>query len=90
MKITDAEMKILQAGLRLLTSGTPQFTGFQIADEIAKQEEKYRLMGFGTLYRALSRLVDAGRLSSRWEVLPIEEKRPRCRYYRLTEVEILK
>lgn len=68
------------AALEVLASiarGCPY--GFDIMDETRLKS--------GTVYRALGRLEELGMVQSRWEEpeLAIESKRPRRRYYTITE-----
>jgi hypothetical protein len=83
------ERSIIQAACQLRQEGVEEFHGFDIAKKIKDQEEARFLTGYGTLYRALSRLQQMGILQSRWEdAIPTNENRPRRRYYRLVgEVE---
>lgn len=60
--------------------GKSQAYGFSIASNIAGSDWK-KLLGFGTLYRALYNLEKLGYLQSHWEILPEAEKRPRRRFY---------
>ena len=83
------ERSIIEAASRLRQEGIEEFHGVQIAMKIRDQEEARLLTGYGTLYRALSRLQQRGILQSRWEeLLPTDGNRPRHRYYHLVgEVE---
>ena len=53
--------------------------GFDIMDDTGLQS--------GSVYRALSRLEELGLARSKWEAahLAVREKRPRRRYYEMTE-----
>ncbi|UOE42735.1 PadR family transcriptional regulator [Agromyces larvae] len=78
------ELDILEAGVRLQAAGGA-FHGFGLARELADGDGS-ALTAHGTLYKALSRMADAGLLESEWE--PVEraaaEGRPRRRLYRVT------
>lgn len=64
-----------------------EFYGFALAEELGSADDVRRLLGHGTLYKALSRLEAWGLLESRWEdVDTSQEGRPRRRLYRLTEL----
>jgi len=84
--ILPIEMAILEAAVELVRRGVAEFYGFQIAKEIKERQEASRLTSHGTLYKALSRMEDAGLLASRWEdpMRAAEEGRPRRRWYRVT------
>lgn len=83
------ERSIIQAAVQLHQEGVEEFHGVQLAMKIKDQKEARLLTGYGTLYRALSRLQQRGILESRWEELsPADGNRPRHRYYHLIgEVE---
>ncbi len=80
------ELSILESGLELRASQTPEFYGFLIAKELAERDNARKLTGYGTLYKALSRLESQGFLASRWEdpLIAAEENRPRRRLYKVT------
>ena len=80
------EVEILVEALRLTTVGQAEFHGFGIAKELRDGDGSASLIGHGTLYKALSRLEDAGLLDSRWEDPDIAEQagRPRRRLYAIT------
>ncbi|QQQ80294.1 helix-turn-helix transcriptional regulator [Saccharothrix sp. 6-C] len=62
----------------LLADPTAELYGLEIA-------ERTNLLP-GSTYPILTRLLDAGWIEDRWEeVDPHDERRPRRRYYRLTE-----
>ena len=83
-RLTSFELQVLEAGARLRTAGHDEFYGFLVSKDMAEHHSP-RIVGFGTLYRALHRLEEMGHLSSRWEDLPKDATpRPRRRYYRLT------
>jgi hypothetical protein len=80
------EQSILVAGLDAQRAGRPEFHGFALVSAIQEAESARRLTAHGTLYRALSRMEDAGLLASRWEDAEVAEAegRPRRRLYRVT------
>lgn len=61
--------------------------GFALAARLASEDEASKLLGHGTLYKALDRLRDQGFLESRWEdpETAERERRPRRRLYRITD-----
>ena len=80
------ETSLLAAALDLRSRGQDEFHGFFIAKEMQEGQLARRLTAHGTLYRALSRLEDAGFLTSRGED-PAEaqrQRRPIRRLYRMT------
>ena len=64
----------------------PGIHGYDLAKELAQRENRSRLAGHGTIYRALSRLDEAGLITGVWEAVDPEAKpgRPRRRLYRVT------
>lgn len=64
-----------------------EFHGYQLAKHLATHRDRRALVGYGTLYRALARLVDLGMLTSRWEEpqAAARENRPLRRFYTLTQ-----
>lgn len=80
------EISILESGLELRARQVGEFYGFLIAKELAEREGARKLTGYGTLYKALSRMEDQGLLASQWEdpMNAAEEGRPRRRLYQLT------
>jgi PadR family transcriptional regulator PadR len=84
--LLDIERGILDAGLMLEREHVAEFHGYQLAKTMQKADHAKRLIGHGTLYKALDRLERAGLLSSRWED-PFEAasaSRPRRRLYQVT------
>ena len=78
------EAQILQLGLDRASSGSPDFHGFALAEELVG-DGAARMLGHGTLYKALARLERDDLLASRWEDIdPVAEGRPRRRLYRVT------
>jgi PadR family transcriptional regulator len=80
------EQSILAAGVQAKLDGDLEFHGFAIAGVIQDREAARRMTAYGTLYRALARLEDAGLLTSRWEDpdVAVREGRPRRRLYQVT------
>jgi DNA-binding PadR family transcriptional regulator len=60
--------------------------GFALAKHLRGDEGGRKLTAHGTLYKALSRMEDAGWLTSTWEDAdePTAEGRPRRRLYAIT------
>ena len=76
------EVEILHAALSMQRSGAVLFHGFGLAQSMG-EDAGGRLIGHGTLYKALGRLEAMGLLSSHWEQDP-PDGRPRRRQYELT------
>lgn len=80
------ELSILDTARELTVRGRPVFHGFGIAGEMQDRDGAKRLVGHGTLYRALERLEERGLLRSWWED-PQEAalaRRPVRRLYEIT------
>jgi PadR family transcriptional regulator PadR len=84
--IIPIELSILEAGISLAKDGASEFHGFLIAKGIKERDGARLLTAYGTLYKALDRMEDAGLLASRWEdpTVAAAEARPRRRYYSVT------
>ena len=80
------EVTILTVVIELRGQGEAEVYGFQLAKAIRRAHGARRLTAYGTLYKALDRLTQAGYLTRRWEdpQPAVEEGRPRRRFYRLT------
>ena len=80
------EIGILEAGLELVGKQVDEFHGFLIAKQVKEREDARKLISYGTLYKALSRMENAGVLSSRWEdsAIALDSHRPRRRLYQVT------
>jgi PadR family transcriptional regulator, regulatory protein PadR len=80
------ERSVLEAGTGLREQGTEEFHGFLLAKEMQAQGAAPTLTAYGTLYRALDRMANAGLLSRRWEdpLIAAQETRPRRRLYQIT------
>lgn len=76
------EVEILHAALSMRRAGDGTFHGFGLAQSMGEGGSG-RLIGHGTLYKALARLEEMGLLSSQWEQ-DAPEGRPRRRLYGLT------
>lgn len=76
------ELEILDTALRLQRAGEVRFHGFGLAQSMGEPSDG-RLIGHGTLYKALARLEEMGLLTSQWEHDP-PDGRPRRRLYELT------
>ena len=81
----DLEYDILGAVVELAAAGEDAY-GFGIARRISGSTATTGLVGHGTLYKALARLVDRGLLQARWEDSSPDESltRPRRRLYAIT------
>ena len=84
--LVPLEVAILDALVELRRHGTAEAHGFLIASELRAFGDDRRLTAYGTLYKALDRLADAGGVESRWEdpEVAAHEGRPRRRYHRIT------
>ncbi len=84
-RLLDLEYSILEVSLRL-QGGDEKVYGFAIAKLLAEQGGDDGLIGHGTLYKALARLVKMGLLEAGWEDASIGESegRPRRRLYEVT------
>lgn len=84
--LLQLEVAILEAGADLHGDGVDEFHGYVLAKRLQGLQPARRLIGHGTLYKALERLEAAGLLASRWEdpQAAAAEGRPRRRLYRLT------
>jgi PadR family transcriptional regulator PadR len=83
--LLDLEEQILQVGCIRATTDNGWFYGFALATELEGSGGTRRLLGHGTLYKALDRLERDGYLESRWEAGdPSALGRPRRREYQVT------
>ncbi len=84
--IVPFERAIIEAGLDLHASGVEEFHGYLLARHIKDAANARNLTAYGTLYKALDRLQNAGLLESRWEhpETAANDSRPRRRLYRVT------
>ncbi|MCI4657430.1 PadR family transcriptional regulator [Cryobacterium zhongshanensis] len=78
------ELEILENGLALQASAG-HFYGFALAKELSSRDGA-ALTAHGTLYKALSRMTEAGILEAVWEdpALAASDGRPRRRLYTVT------
>jgi PadR family transcriptional regulator, regulatory protein PadR len=79
------EYEILEVGIKLQTAES-RFYGFALARQLAAGSGASALIGHGTLYKALSRMVDLGLLTTEWEDADIAAavNRPRRRFYEVS------
>ena len=79
------ELDILETGLALQSAGG-DFHGFLLARHLKAAKGDAALTAHGTLYKALSRMSNAGLLQSEWEdpERAGAEGRPRRRLYTVT------
>ena len=85
--LVPLESDICITAVELLKHGTREFHGYELAKQLAAEtSDRQSLAAYGTLYRALGRLLDMGMLTSRWEnpQIAAAENRPRRRFYALT------
>ena len=80
-RLLDLEYEILD-GCASLASDDEEAYGFALARLLADRSAS-TLIGHGTLYKALGRLVKMGMLDARWGDSP-DDGRPRRRLYALT------
>lgn len=88
--LVPLERELLEAALSLRSMGVHEPHGFLLARTMGDQDGSRRLTAYGTLYKALDRLEQAGLLESRWEdpVYAAEAARPRRRLYRVTSAGV--
>ena len=84
--LVPLEVDICCAAAELGADATDEFHGYQLAKQLAASTGRTTLASYGTLYRALARLVDMGMLTSRWEDprSAARDARPRRRLYSLS------
>lgn len=84
--LLPSEVAILAAGVALHNSGEMDFHGYFLARHLRDATGARKLVGYGTLYKALDRLEGAGLVTSRWEdpEAAVAESRPRRRLYQVT------
>jgi len=84
--IVPFERAVIEAGVELHAAGAPEFHGYLLARHIKDATSARNLTAYGTLYKALDRLQNAGLLESRWEhpEAAANDNRPRRRLYRVT------
>ena len=84
--LVPLEIEICICAAQFVKRGAEQFHGYEMAKQLAEATDHDSLAAYGTLYRALARLVDMGMLTSRWEdaALAADANRPRRRLYSLS------
>lgn len=84
--LVPLEIDICLAAADLFSAGAREFHGYELAKQIAASSQRKGLAAYGTLYRALARLVEMGMVTDRWEdpQLAARERRPLRRLYALT------
>ncbi len=84
--IVPFERSIIETAIDLHASGMAEFHGYLLARHIKDAANARNLTAYGTLYKALDRLENAGLLESRWEhpEAAARDNRPRRRLYRIT------
>ncbi len=84
--LVPLEEAICASAAALWRRGTKEFHGYELAKQMAGDDDGRLLTAYGTLYRALGRLEQMGLLASRWEdpEIPARENRPGRRLYSLT------
>ncbi|MGI8774647.1 MAG: helix-turn-helix transcriptional regulator [Actinomycetota bacterium] len=72
--------------LEIAAGAHGEIHGFALARELAPDDDENRLVGHGTLYKALDRMREQGLLDARWEDADVAERqrRPRRRLYQIT------
>lgn len=72
--------------LEIAATRRDEIHGFALAEDLG-EGDKERLIGHGTLYKALDRLREQSFLDARWEEPDDAERagRPRRRLYRITD-----
>jgi PadR family transcriptional regulator PadR len=83
--LLDLEERMLEIGCARVGTDAEWFYGFALATDLEGADGSRKLLGHGTLYKALERLERNGYLESRWEHGdPRALGRPRRREYRVT------
>ncbi len=85
------ELDILRATRRLADRGITRFHGHLLAKELSTGKyDARKLVGYGTLYKALKRLQTNGFLESEWEdpAVAAEHARPRRRLYTIRQERV--
>jgi DNA-binding PadR family transcriptional regulator len=79
-------LPIEESILRVAAGSSTDLHGFEMAKRLQEIDNARRLTAYGTLYKALSRMEEAGWLESTWEdpQIAADEGRPRRRLYRIT------
>jgi len=84
--LVPLEVAICVRAAAIASRGPSEFHGYELARQLADLADHRSLTGYGTLYRALSRLKAMGLLQSRAEdpAIAERERRPPRRLYKLT------
>jgi DNA-binding PadR family transcriptional regulator len=87
--LVPLEEALCRAALHLQRQGIAEFHGYLIA-KVVNVPDIRRLTAYGSVYRALARLVGMGLVECRWEdpLLAAAAGRPVRRLYSLTQVGI--
>lgn len=83
LQYMPADHRVLGAIARLQRQGAADITEFVISQEIEQATGKR--IGYGTLYRALSRLEGRGALIGRWEHPEKADTVPQRKFYSLAQ-----
>lgn len=73
--------------LEIVARSRAELHGFALAARLAPGDDEKKLVGHGTLYKALDRLREQGLVEARWEDPEVaeDERRPRRRLYKITD-----
>lgn len=82
-ELLPLEYRILEIAAR----SREELHGFALATRLAPGDDQKKLVGHGTLYKALDRLREQGLVEARWEdpAIAEQERRPRRRLYKITD-----
>ena len=83
--LVPLELAICTAAADLRRQGTDEFHGYLIAKQIKEHADTRLLTAYGTLYRALARLLESGLIAELDERPDPAHDDERRRYYQLTE-----
>jgi DNA-binding PadR family transcriptional regulator len=89
-ELTDLEVRILEAALELRSQDNGDFHAYQLA-KVIKDKRGRKLVVYGTLYKALSKLRDRKLVDSWWEdpEVSAEQRRAQRRMYKINGDGIL-
>ena len=74
--LVPLSIDICACAARLLKNGEDEFHGYEMAKQLSVAADRPSLAAYGTLYRALARLVDMGLLTSRSEAVASGRRQP--------------